>query len=217
MKEFNKYCYIAECEEHSEDWHELRSKGIGGSDAASVVGMNQYRNNVELWQLKTGRIEPDDLSDNEAVIFGSKAEEPLREIYALKRRTDVIKLKGTLISKQFPFIRVNLDGYIPEDNGLWEGKTATVHSFDELKKWFTKLPQQYYLQCIHALFVTGADYIELSALIYLGFTTSSTVAQLMEYRIEKKDVLEDINYLILEECKFWDQVQNDEEPFLKIY
>ena len=79
------------------------------------------------------------------------------------------------------------------------------------------LPPQYYLQCIHALFVTGADYIELSALIYLAFSKTPTAAQLMEYRIERKDVMKDIEYLILEECKFWGQVENDEEPFLKIY
>lgn len=215
-QEFNEHCYYVECVEHSEEWHELRNGGIGGSDAASVLGKNPYKNNVTLWEEKTGRKAQDDLSENEKVIFGSKAEEPMRQIYSLKRKKDVQKLNGTLISKRFPFIRVNLDGYIKEDNGLWEGKTATANSYADLQKWKKQLPDQYFTQCLHALLVTGCDYIDLSALIYLNFSTTSEVAQLREYRIYRNDVLEDITYLVNEEIEFWEKVQNDEEPLLKM-
>ena len=216
MIDFNTHCYLAECVEHSPEWHELRSKGIGGSDAGSVLGINKWKNNVVLWQEKIGIKAPDDLSDNQAVIFGSKVEEPLRAIYALKRRTVVQKIEGTLISKKHQFIRVNLDGYIPEDNGLWEGKSGTIRNYAQLKEWNDSLPPQYYAQCIHALAVTGCDYIELTALLYLDFSTSSERAQIREFRIERKDVLQDIEALIKEECKFWDQVETGTEPFLKM-
>lgn len=215
MIEFNEYCWFEKAEEHSQKWHDLRSKGIGGSDASSVVGMNPYKTNVRLWEEKTG-IEPmEDLSDNDAVIFGSCAESPIREIYALKRKVEVEKLEGTLISKKHPFIRVNLDGYIRIDNGLLEVKTATVRKYDQLKDWDGKIPQQYYIQCLHALYVTGADYIDMIALIYLGFAKNKT-AELREYRINKEDVQDDIKFLVDAEIEFWNRVETKDEPYLKI-
>lgn len=213
---FNEHCYLIGCVEHSEDWHELRAGGIGSSDAAAVLGMNPWKTNIDLWNEKCGNTVQDDLSDNEAVIFGSKSEEHIRAIYALKNKEQVSKPEATLISNEYPFMRYNPDGIIKRDNGLWEGKTATVRSYAKLKEWDNKIPQQYYVQCLHALAVTGANYIVLTALIYLDFSTSSEIAQLREYRINQDDVLEDIKFLIKEEVKFWKQVQNKEMPFLKI-
>ena len=39
-----------------EEWLDIRSKYIGGSDAASVLGMNSYRSRYTLWAEKTGKI-----------------------------------------------------------------------------------------------------------------------------------------------------------------
>ena len=36
-----------------EEWLKHRER-IGGSDAAAIVGMNPYKSNVELWQIKPG-------------------------------------------------------------------------------------------------------------------------------------------------------------------
>ena len=64
-----------------EDWLKARqNQGIGGSEAGTVLGLNKYQTNVDLWELKTGRKEAPDLSDNEAVMFGKRAEEHLREL-----------------------------------------------------------------------------------------------------------------------------------------
>lgn len=215
-EQFNEHCYLVECKEHSEKWHELRSGGIGSSDAAAVLGMNPWKTNIDLWNDKCGNTERVDLSDNDAVIFGSKSEEHIRAIYALKNKEHVSKPEATLISNEYPFMRYNPDGIIAIDNGLWEGKTSTVRSYAKLKEWDNKIPQQYYIQCIHALAVTHCAYIILTALIYLDFSKSSTVAEIREYRIDREDVLEDIKVLIKEETKFWKQIQDKEMPFLKI-
>lgn len=226
MNKFGDYCYFEQAVEHSDKWHELRKKGIGGSDAACVLGMNPYKTNIELWEEKTGIKPPPDLSDNEAVMFGSKSEEHIREIYVLKKKVNVQKLDGTLISKKHSFMRVNLDGYIESDHGLLEIKTSTLRKHSQLKdwgyydttleKWVSKIPQNYYVQCIHALAVTGAAYIDLVALLYLGFSSSNTVAEMREYRITREEVLKDIELLILEEQEFWTSVQNNEMPYLKM-
>ena len=38
-------------------WLEMRRTGIGGSDAAVVVGLNKYRSLFSLWMDKTGQSE----------------------------------------------------------------------------------------------------------------------------------------------------------------
>ena len=48
-------------------WHAERAKGIGGSEAAAIVGLSPWCSNVELWQRKTGRKAAPDISDNAAV------------------------------------------------------------------------------------------------------------------------------------------------------
>ena len=52
-------------------WLEERKSGIGGSDAASAVGCDPYRDALTLWSEKSGLIEPEDLSENEAVEAGN--------------------------------------------------------------------------------------------------------------------------------------------------
>ena len=38
-----------------EEWLEERKAGIGGSDAATILGLNPYSDNIKLWEIKTKR------------------------------------------------------------------------------------------------------------------------------------------------------------------
>ncbi|HFC9341278.1 TPA: YqaJ viral recombinase family protein, partial [Enterococcus hirae] len=40
-----------------QEWLEDRKKGIGGSDVATVLGLNKYKSPYQLWLEKTGQIE----------------------------------------------------------------------------------------------------------------------------------------------------------------
>lgn len=48
-----------------EAWLQARAGRIGGSDASAILGMNPYRTNIELWQIKTGQLVPEDISEKE--------------------------------------------------------------------------------------------------------------------------------------------------------
>jgi len=39
------------------EWLEVRRKGIGSSDCAAACGLNPYMSMLELWMIKTGRIQ----------------------------------------------------------------------------------------------------------------------------------------------------------------
>ena len=66
-----------------EEWLHNRLKGIGGSEVSAIVGQNPYMNNFELWEYKTGRKQPEDISNKSYVIFGANAEEHMREMFKL--------------------------------------------------------------------------------------------------------------------------------------
>ena len=56
-----------------EEWLSKRLKGIGGSDAGSILGFNPYKSAYTLWCEKTGRIHND--IDNESMRLGRDLED----------------------------------------------------------------------------------------------------------------------------------------------
>ena len=58
-----------------------RTKFIGGSDAAAVVGLSRWKSPIELWAEKTGQVEPEDVSDKMAVRVGKKLESAVAEFF----------------------------------------------------------------------------------------------------------------------------------------
>ena len=48
-----------------EQWLDIRSHGIGSSDAAAVLRLSPWKSPLALYAEKVGLIEPDDLSDLE--------------------------------------------------------------------------------------------------------------------------------------------------------
>lgn len=64
---------VKDAEDHKK-WLKVRNMGIGGSDAAVIMGLNPYKSPYQLWLEKTGQAEPPDLSGNQRVYWGSKNE-----------------------------------------------------------------------------------------------------------------------------------------------
>ena len=49
------------------EWLKGRKGHIGGSDASACVGMNPYKDNVQLWEEKMGLTFPEDIADRDYV------------------------------------------------------------------------------------------------------------------------------------------------------
>lgn len=114
------------------DWLNNRTKGIGGSDAACILGKNPYKSNLDLWREKTGRKIPEDVSDKSAVLYGKKAEELLRQLFMLDYPQYVLTYSPYDIhcNKNYDFIRGTFDAELIEisskNKGIWECKTAEI-------------------------------------------------------------------------------------------
>lgn len=198
-----------------EEWLQNRQR-LGGSDASSIVGMNPYKSNTELWEIKTGRAEQEDISDKPYVQYGSKAEEYLRELFKLDYpEYEVMYAENNMwLNDKYPFAHASLDGWLKDKDGrygVWECKTTNILRSMQREKWKDRIPDNYYIQCLHYLMVTEFDFVVLKAQLKSEFN-GTTYIQTQHYKFERSEVEEDIEYLVKEETKFWEYVKNDKRP-----
>lgn len=200
-----------------EDWLKARQhQGIGGSEAGTVLGMNKYQTNVDLWELKTGRKEAPDLSDNEAVMFGKNAEPYLRELFKLDYPEYICEYHefDMHVNNKHHYIFATLDGELTAPDGsrgILEIKTTTIRNSKQWDEWDDKIPNTYYVQVLHQLAATGWDFAILKAYIRY-YSDDELRATIRHYRIDRKDVQEEIDFLIQQEGIFWQMVQDDKRP-----
>ncbi len=198
-----------------EEWLQNR-KRIGGSDASAIMGRNPYKTNIELWQEKTGRTFPEDISDKPYVKYGIAAEEHLRELFKLDHPeyTVCYEENNIWINDQMPWAHASLDGWLIDQegrNGIWECKTTNILQSMQKEKWKQQIPDNYYVQILHYLMVTEFDFAELKA--QLKYDLGGEVyLQTRHYHIERSDVQEDIDYLMQKEAEFWEFVKSDTRP-----
>lgn len=202
-----------------EEWLELRKKGIGASDASSVVGVNPYKTNVQLWEEKAGRREPADISDKPYVRYGIEAERPLRELFALdypQYRVSYCEFDMHYHPK-YKFIFATLDGDLVEAEtgrkGVYEGKTTEILRSMQYENWKDKIPDNYYIQVLHQLLATGYDFAILKAQLKTDYNGEIRL-NTRHYAIERADVLEDMDYLLQKEIEFWKCVETGKKPNL---
>lgn len=189
---------VKDAEDH-EKWLEARALGIGGSDAAVIMGMNPYKSPYQLWLEKTGQAEAPDLSDNQYVYWGTKNEANIADWFQEETGKKVKRL-GTLQSREYPFMLANVDRTVVGENAGLEIKTAGVSQY---RKWKDdEIPDAYYCQCLHYMAVTGADYWYIAVL--LGGNEAKWK------RIERNE--EDIQHLIMAETDFWKLVETRTPP-----
>ena len=89
---------------------EERRTGVGGSDAATVLGLNPYTTAYELYLDKLGEAPPEDEDFlKEARYWGSVLEQPVCDRYAHETGFKVQKANQLIRSKEHPFMIANID------------------------------------------------------------------------------------------------------------
>ncbi len=198
-----------------EEWLKRRLKGIGASEASAIVGMNPYKTNVELWEEKTGRREPEDISEKPYVKYGTEAEKHLRELFALDYPEIEVSYKDFDVryNPEYPFIFATLDGDLTDGNrkGVLEIKTANIMNATQYGNWKNQIPQNYFIQVVHQLLATEYDFAIVKAQLKWNCGDRT---ETQHYRIEREEVLEDIDYLLQREILFWECVEQDRKPNL---
>ena len=136
-----------------------RRKGIGGSDAAAVLGLSKWKTAYDVFLDKTGQSEP--TPDNDAMLWGRLLEPVIRQQYADRTGREVA-IPSMLTDATAPYIVANLDGLCADR--VLEIKTART-SKDWGEEGSDEVPMQYFLQCQHYMMVTGKPVADVAVLI----------------------------------------------------
>ena len=140
---------IVELQQGTHEWLEWRHKGIGASDASTVMGENRFKSAAELLQEK--RESTRDSFQNAAMALGTQLEPEARRRYIAKTGRDVRPV--CVQSTQLDWLRASLDGLAPNHDAVVEIKCgASIYRSTSKSR---SVPSYYYGQTQHILAATG--------------------------------------------------------------
>lgn len=148
---------------NNEEWHNLRSNGLGGSDIGTMLGLNQYKSPYQLWLEKTGQIEAPDISDKIAIQVGNELEDLVARIFTQQTGMTVQRDNKTHYHKDYPFLLANIDRKIVGEKALLECKTTSA--FNKQQWEDDEIPASYIMQVQHYLNVLDYDKAYIAVII----------------------------------------------------
>ena len=180
------------------DWLAQRRTGIGGSDAAAVMGLSKWRSPLSVWLDKTGQSVDDE--ESEPMRWGTLLEPVIRQEYATRTGRTVIA-PGFQRHPRHEFMVANVDGVTVEDRRLVEVKTArTADRWGEPGS--DQVPEDYLIQTQHYMAVLGLSVADIAVLI--------GGSDFRIYTIEADTELQDM--IVEAEARFWQSVIDREAP-----
>ena len=166
-----------------------RKKGITGTDAGAICGLNPYSSAFQIYQDKiTDEIEE---FDNESMRQGRDLEEYVARRFSEETGLKVRRANAIFQNEENPFMLADFDRLIVGQKAGLECKTVSPYSSD---KWNDgNIPLHYQMQVQHYLAVSGFDCWYIAAVIF--------GREFLIRKIERDEEL--INYLIDIERGFW--------------
>jgi putative phage-type endonuclease len=156
-------------------WLKERQSGIGASDAAAVFGLSPYKSPLALYFEKRGEVDVPE-SEREALYWGRILQSPIARRYEYETDRKVEEPDPYEIRRHatHPFMIATLDalamptpiGKQPPNGaggmGVVEIKNA---GFFKREDWRDEPPLAFQIQAQHQMFVTGAQWASIAALV----------------------------------------------------
>jgi len=144
-----------------EEWRQLRKKSIGGSDAATILGLNKWKSPYELVLEKRGVIA--DIPDNDAMRTGRDLEDYVAKRFEEATGKKVRKSNFMHYKEEAPYLSANVDREIVGENAALECKTTSAFNKNDFENG--EIPLYYYCQCVHYMNVLGYAKMYLAVLV----------------------------------------------------
>lgn len=199
-----------------EEWLQRRSATIGGSDAGAILGLNPHMSNIDLYELKTGIRQAEDISDKPAVKYGQQAERYLRGLFRLdypEYRVEYID-NNLWLNDRYPWAHYSADGWLYDEKGrlgILEIKTTEIKHPSQWAQWIDRVPDHYFVQVLHGMMVMEAEFAVLKAQIK-RWIDDELVIQVKHYFFERASYGIDISVLEKEEFDFAMRLRNHTPP-----
>lgn len=158
----------------SPEWHELRSRGIGGSLVGTIAGLNKWESAYTAFHKFTGKI-PAEIPDNAAMEWGRRLESTVLGKFKDEHPDlTVLDEVGTWQNIARPYQIANPDAIAIEPDGslsIIEIKTARYpDDWEETVPLYYQTQVQWYLSTFGfakayvAVLISGSDYREFEIL-----------------------------------------------------
>ena len=143
-----------------EEWLDYRRLGIGGSDAAAIMGLSPFATIRDLYFDKIGVTPVIEVEEENWVAkeVGHRLEDLVAMIFAKKTGLEVFPVRKMFRHPLYPFMLADVDYFIrfPDGSiGILECKTCNYNAKD---KWADDgIPENYVLQVRHYLAVMNMN------------------------------------------------------------
>jgi putative phage-type endonuclease len=145
---------VVELEQGTDVWREWRHKGIGASDASTIMGENQFKSAAQLLEERRGPVQ--NFIQNAAMARGTELEPEARRLYVARTGKEV--RPACLQSTRFDWLRASLDGLAVNHDAVVEIKCG--QSAYRKASQTGAVPSYYYGQMQHILAVTGLNSLD---------------------------------------------------------
>ena len=139
---------------------------IGGSDAPIILGLSPFTSREELYYIKAGIIEKENIDNKENVRIGKKIEAFIREIYESESGNKVICVdEEEYTNEKYPWAVAHIDGIIESEKygkGVFEAKNT---SFFMAEHWKNGPPIMAVVQLLHYIAICDLQWGAIAGLI----------------------------------------------------
>lgn len=195
--------FVGDFENGSPEWHEQRSKGIGGSDVGVLCGLSQWESSYTWMAKRLGKIESTQ-GTSEAMEWGTLLEPVITDWFTRNNpHLTVYPKAGTWAHSERPWQQANPDALYQTADGTWgivEVKTARYE--DGWDEKADTIPQSYRAQVLWYLQTFGFQH----AYVVVLFSGSKPRV----FNVTMNDFEADMN--LATAMDFWKMIDTDTMP-----
>jgi putative phage-type endonuclease len=163
-------------------WLADRRAGIGGSDAATILGVGKYGSQLDVWLDKTGRKPA--IEQTEPMWWGNALEEIIARRYSEVTGRALWKPNRVMQHPDHPLILGTPDRLVIGQSRGVEIKNVGAHAAHEWGRPGTdEVPHYYAIQCLHYMAITGFPVWDVAALFGGNKLGIYTVARDPEFEV----------------------------------
>ena len=140
-----------------------RTNYLGSSDCAAILGMSRWKTPLQVWAEKTGAVATEDIRGELRIEVGNELEDLVCSLFTKRTGKKVQRVNEIQKHPKYDFIRAQIDRRVVGEDTLLEAKTCSAW---KSKEWIgEEIPQEYILQVMHQLAVTGKSKGYIAVLI----------------------------------------------------
>lgn len=182
-----------------DEWLSIRHKYIGGSEAGTVVGLNQYNSPYGLWCEKTNRTPA--FEGNTITEVGSFLEEFVAQQFCQMTGKQVRKSNFTYVNDKYPWACANVDRLVVGEDAVLEIKTTSNYEYMKHIRDGEPVPA-WWCQITHYMTVLEKKKA------YLAVLMDCREVKILELEFDEAESAA----LMRAEKEFWDCVTTDTPP-----